>query len=59
MMTCLERLGLSPMSRDKAKRTRQGSDKPKDEFDQFLERGPVIVPFRAPEVEVEEPEPEV
>jgi P27 family predicted phage terminase small subunit len=54
MMTCLERLGLSPMSRDKAKRTRQGSDKPKDEFDQFLERGPVIVPFRAPDVEVEE-----
>jgi P27 family predicted phage terminase small subunit len=55
MMTCLERLGLSPMSRDKAKRTRDGSDKSKDAFDEFMERGPVVVPFRTP---VEEPEPE-
>jgi P27 family predicted phage terminase small subunit len=59
MMSCLERLGLSPMSRDKAKRTRQGSDAPKDAFDQFLDRGPTLVPFRPLEVEIaEEPESE-
>lgn len=58
MLSCLDRLGLNPLARDKAKQTRTGKEKSPDEFEQFIEsgRGPSVVPFRAPEMPDIEPE---
>jgi hypothetical protein len=54
MLSCLDRLGLNPLARDKAKQVKKSEEKPLDEFEQFMQRGPAIVPFPAPEVEEEE-----
>lgn len=57
MLSCLDRLGLNPLARDKAKQTRKPKELPKDELEQLLERGPQVVPFPVPDVE-DEPIPD-
>src|SRR5258708_27270026 len=56
MIQCLDRLGLNPLARDKAKPTKSNKDdKPADPMEQILSRsGPVVVPFHAPDSEAEE-----
>ena len=61
MIQCLDRLGLNPLSRDKAKPTKSNNDdKPTDPMEAILSRsGPAIVPFRSPDTEEEtQPGPE-
>src|SRR5208283_19681 len=57
VMTCLYRLGLDPMQRDKAKRTKTLKEQEMDEMDKLLARSANVVPFTVPEIEIEEPEP--
>jgi P27 family predicted phage terminase small subunit len=54
MIACLDRLGLSPMNRDKVKPTGNGKPELVDPMEDFLARRPAVVKFTPPPAEMEE-----
>lgn len=54
MLECLRELGLTTATKDKVKQAKVNSEAPADPMEELLNRGPVVVPFRPSDVEVED-----
>lgn len=55
MVACLDRLGLSPLARDKVKPTRlSDEEKPVDPMEKFMQRAPKVLQFKDTEKNREE-----